>query len=159
MPVSLAGDTGYSEGSLRELLEERNLTADIPIHTKQENSMVAKGDFVYHGDHLSVPRARCCIVTLSSNGLGTYQHVARTRDCQSGPIKETCLPPRQKRRYFTLTMYRTVQLRTGVNVAGVKPSWKRSLLPWTVWDGHVHGCVDYGRWTASVTWRHWPTTC
>ena len=57
-------------------LEERNLTADIPTHTKQENSMVAKGDFVYHGDHLSVPRARCCIVTLSSNGLGTYQYVA-----------------------------------------------------------------------------------
>ena len=52
MPVSLAGDTGYSEGSLRELLEERNLTAYIPTHTKQENSMVAKGDFVYHGDHL-----------------------------------------------------------------------------------------------------------
>ena len=108
MPVSLAGDTGYSEGSLRELLEERNLTAYIPIHTKQENSMVAKGDFVYHGDHLSVPRARCCIVTLSSNGLGTYQYVARTRDCQSCPIKETCLPPRQKRRYFTLTTYHPV---------------------------------------------------
>ena len=58
MPVSLAGDTGYSEGSLRELLEERNITPDIPIHTKQENSMVAKGDFVYHGDHLICPQGK-----------------------------------------------------------------------------------------------------
>ena len=57
-PVSLAGDTGYSEGSLRELLEERNITAYIPIHTKQENSVVAKGDFVYHGDHLICPQGK-----------------------------------------------------------------------------------------------------
>ena len=54
-PVSLAADAGYSEGSLRELLEERNITAYIPIHTKQENSMVAKGEFVYHGDHAVCP--------------------------------------------------------------------------------------------------------
>ena len=51
-PVSLAADTGYSEGSLRELLEERDIAAYIPIHTKQENSMASKGDFVYRGDHL-----------------------------------------------------------------------------------------------------------
>ena len=42
---------------------------------------------------------------------GTYQYVARTRDCQSCPIKESCLPPRQKRRFFTLTMYHPVYLR------------------------------------------------
>lgn len=55
-PVSLAGDTGYSEGSLRELLEERNITAYIPIHPKQETIMVASGDFVYQGDHLVCPQ-------------------------------------------------------------------------------------------------------
>ena len=33
-PVSLAGDSGYSDGRLRQLLEERNITAYIPIHTR-----------------------------------------------------------------------------------------------------------------------------
>ncbi len=68
-PVSLAGDTGYSEGSLRELLEERNITAYIPIHTKQENSMVAKGDFVYHGDHLVCPQGKVLRRSAFQHGL------------------------------------------------------------------------------------------
>ena len=110
-PVSLAGDTGYSEGSLRELLEERNITAYIPIHTKQENSMVAKGDFVYHGDHLVCPQGKVLRRSAFQQRTGTYQYVARTRDCQSCPIKNTCLPPRQRRRFFTLTMYHPVYLR------------------------------------------------
>ena len=52
-PVSLAGVTGYSEGQLRQLLEERNITAYIPIHPRQETSMVSTGDFAYQGDHLA----------------------------------------------------------------------------------------------------------
>lgn len=35
-PVSLAGDTGYSDGRLRHLLEEQDITAYIPIHPRQE---------------------------------------------------------------------------------------------------------------------------
>ena len=31
---SLAADTGYSEGSLRELLEKKNIGAYIPIHPR-----------------------------------------------------------------------------------------------------------------------------
>ena len=37
--------------------------------------------------------------------------MARQKDCQSCPVKETCLPPKQKRRYFTLTMYYPEYLR------------------------------------------------
>ncbi len=110
-PVSLAADAGYSEGSLRELLEERNITAYIPIHTKQENSMVAKGEFVYHGDHLICPQGKVLRRTTFQQRTGTYQYVARTRDCLACPIKDTCLPPRQRRRVFTLTMYHPVYLR------------------------------------------------
>ena len=61
-PASLAADTGYSEGSPSELLEERDITAYIPIHTNQKNSTVAKGDFVYGGD----------LVFYSSGRLGGY---------------------------------------------------------------------------------------
>ena len=111
-PVSLAGDTGYSEGSLRELLEDRNIEAYIPIHTKQENSMVTKGDFVYHhGDHLVCPQGKILRRGSFDPRSGSYQYVARTRDCQSCPIKDTCLPPRQKRRFFSLTMYHPLYLR------------------------------------------------
>ena len=37
--------------------------------------------------------------------------MARQKDCQACPVKETCLPPKQKRRYFTLTMYYPEYLR------------------------------------------------
>ena len=39
-PVSLTGDTGYSVGQLRGLLEEQDITAYIPIHPRRETSMV-----------------------------------------------------------------------------------------------------------------------
>ena len=38
--MSLTGDTGYSVGQLRGLLEEQDITAYIPIHPRQETSMV-----------------------------------------------------------------------------------------------------------------------
>ena len=37
--------------------------------------------------------------------------MARQKDCQACPVKEVCLPPKQKRRYFTLTMYYPEYLR------------------------------------------------
>ncbi len=57
-PASLAGDSGYSDGRLRHLLEERNTTAYIPIHTQHETSMVSTGEFVCHGDHLVCPEGK-----------------------------------------------------------------------------------------------------
>ena len=57
-PVSLAGDTGYNAGQLRELLEERDIKAYIPIHPIQENNMVAKGGFTFRGDHLVCPQSK-----------------------------------------------------------------------------------------------------
>ena len=38
-PQTLTGDTGYSAGRLRERLEELGITAYIPIHPNQDNSV------------------------------------------------------------------------------------------------------------------------
>ena len=95
-PVSLAGDSGYSDGRLRQLLEERNITAYIPIHTRHETSMVSTGEFVYHGDHLVCPQGKVLRRGSFHNPElaegRTYQYVARQRDCQACPVKEDCLP-------------------------------------------------------------------
>ena len=69
----------------------------------------------------------------------TSQYVARQKDCQAYPVKEACLPPKQKRRYFTLTMYYPEYLRakernrtdaTGRSLAVVRPSPMEPSLPW-----------------------------
>ncbi len=57
-PVSLAADTGYNVGQIRQLLDERDMGAYIPIHPIQETNMVAKGGFEYRGDHLVCPEGK-----------------------------------------------------------------------------------------------------
>ena len=57
-PESLAADTGYSAGPLRKHLEEVGITAYIPIHPNQKNSVVAQRGFTYHGDHLVCPEGK-----------------------------------------------------------------------------------------------------
>ena len=56
------------------------------------------------------PRAKSCAGAVTTKRSRTYQYVARQKDCQACPIKDTCLPPKQKRRFFTLTMYHPVYL-------------------------------------------------
>ena len=57
-PETLTGDTGYSAGRLRERLEELGITAYIPIHPNQDNSVVAQRGFTFHGDHLVCPEGK-----------------------------------------------------------------------------------------------------
>ena len=110
-PVSLDGDSGYGDGRLRLLLEERNITAYIPIHTRHETSLVSTGEFVYHGSHLIFPQGKVLRQGSSHKRSRTYQYLSRQKDCQSCPVRETCLPPMQKRWHFTLTMYYQEYLR------------------------------------------------
>ena len=91
--------------------------------------MVAKGDFVYHGDHLVCPLGEVLRRSAFQQRTGTYQYVARTRDCQACPVKDTCLPPRQKRRFFSLAMHHPLILES----------------PRT----EPHCCVPMGTWPAS----------
>ena len=110
-PVSLAVDTAYSVGQLRELLEEKGITAYIPIHPNQESSMVAKGDFIYRGDHLICPQGKVLRRSALQRRDRAYQYVAHQKDCHSCPVKARCLPPHQKRRYVALSMYHPLLLQ------------------------------------------------
>ena len=58
-PVSLAADTAYNAARLRQILEERGITAYIPIHPRQESNMVARGALSTGETMWPVPRARC----------------------------------------------------------------------------------------------------
>ena len=110
-PVSLAADTAYSVGQLRELLEGKGITAYIPIHPNQESSMVSKGDFIYRGDHLICPQGKVLRRSALQRRDRAYQYVAHQKDCQSCPVKARCLPPNQKRRYVALSMYHPLLLQ------------------------------------------------
>ena len=66
--------------------------------------MVSKGDFVYHGDHLICPQGKVLRRGAFQRRSHTYQYVARQKDCQA-------CPTRQKRRYFSLTMYHPLYRR------------------------------------------------
>ena len=110
-PETLAADTGYSAGLLRKKLEDLGVAAYIPIHPNQDNSVVARRGFTYHGDHLVCPEGKILGRRAFHRRDSSYQYVARQKDCQRCPVKTECLPPRQKRRYVALTMYQPVYLR------------------------------------------------
>ena len=99
-PVPLVGDTGYSDGRLRRLLEGQGITAYIPIHPRQETSMVDSGDFVHHGDHPICPQGKILRRGAYHKRQRAYLYVARQKHCRACPIKDSRLPPMQKRRYF-----------------------------------------------------------
>ena len=104
-PLSLAGDTDHSNCRLRHRRGGQGITAYIRIHPKQQTSMAASGDFTYHGDHLICPQGKTLRRGAFLKSQRSYQYVARQKDCQVCPIKDTCLPPGQKRRFFGVTIY------------------------------------------------------
>ena len=104
-PVSLAADTGCNVGQIRQLLDERDMDAYIPIHPIQETNMVPKGGFEYRGDHLICPQGKTLRRGAFHNRDRIFQYVARQKDCQACPVRTRCLPANQKRRYVALSMY------------------------------------------------------
>ena len=110
-PESLAADTAYNAGRLRKHLEDMNITAHIPIHPNHAKNMVSKGGFTYRGDHLLCPMGKRLSRGAFHKRDGIFQYVARQRDCQACPVKGECLPPPQKRRFVSLSMYHPVFLR------------------------------------------------
>ena len=73
--------------------------------------MVASGDFVHHGDHLICPQGKILRRGAYHKRQRAYMYVARQKDCQACPIKDACLPPGQKRRFFSVTIYHSVYSR------------------------------------------------
>ena len=110
-PETLAADTGYSAGPLRKKLEDLGITAYIPIHPNQDNSVIARMGFTYHGDHLVCPEGKTLRRLAFLRKDSSYQYVALQKDCQRCPVRTECLPPGQKRRYVALTMYQPAYLR------------------------------------------------
>ena len=109
-PVSLAGDTGYNVSKLRQLLADQNIAAHTPIHPIRDTSMVSRGGFVYHGDHRVCPQGKILRRGTFHSWDDAYHYFARQKECQACPVKDTCLPPGQRRRYIGLTMYNSVYL-------------------------------------------------
>lgn len=110
-PESLAADTAYNAGRLRKHLEDLNIIGHIPIHPNHARNMVSKGGFTYRGDHLLCPRGKRLNRGAFHKRDGIFQYVARQKDCQACPVRGECLPPRQKRRFVSLSMYHPVFLR------------------------------------------------
>ena len=159
-PISLAGDTGYSVGQLRELLEEQDITAYIPIYPGQETSMVASGDFIHHGDRLICPQGKILRRGAYHKRQRAHLYVARQMDCQACPIKETCPPPGQKRRFFGVTIYHSVYSRARARNRTSQYQRERFRRR-TIAEG-TFASLDRLGWdkiqTARGTWRRWPTT-
>ena len=107
----LAADTAYSVGQLRELIEDKGITAYILIHPVQATNPVSKGDFIYQGDHLICSQGNLLRLWAFLKRNRAYQYVAHQKDCKACPVKIQCLPPNQKRRYVALSMYHTLLLR------------------------------------------------
>ena len=104
-PASLAADTGYSAGRLRQSLEERGIRAYIPLHPNQSSGQVARREFVYHGDHLICSQGKVLRRGPFRNRFQSYKYQALQSDCQGCPVKDQCLPPKEKRRQVALSIY------------------------------------------------------
>ena len=109
--VAGSGHRLQASANSENLLEEKGITAYIPIHPNQETNMVSKGDFIYHGDHLTCPQGKLLRRSAFMRRDRAYQYVAHQEDCHSCPVKTRCLPPNQKRRYVALSMYHPLLLR------------------------------------------------
>ena len=147
-PTSLAADTAYNAGRLRQILAERGITACIPIHPRQESNMVARGGFEYRGDHVVCPQGEALKRAGYHRRNASCQYVASQKACPACPVKEQCLPPGQKRRYLGLTIYYPLHLQAqerneltpiGGKWLGVGPLSRESSHPWTGWDGQSRG--------------------
>ena len=102
-PVSLTADTGYSAGQLRQSLDEQGITAYIPLHPNQSSGQTARREFVYHGDHLArgspgLFPGQGPLRGPFRNRFLSYKYQALQGDCQGCPVKDQCLPPKEKLR-------------------------------------------------------------
>ena len=156
-PVSLAADTAYNAGRLRQILEERGITAYIPIHPRQESNMVARGDFEYRGDHLVCPQGKVLKRAAYLRRTDSYQYVARQKDCQACPIKDQCLPPHQKRRYLGLTIYYPLHLQA--QERNRTPVYRREMVRrQTIVEG-IFASLDRLGWPKTRLSGLWKVDC
>ena len=119
--------------------------------------MVASGDFSYHGDHLICPQGTILHRGAYHKRQRSYHYVARQKDCQACPIKETCLPPGQKRRFFGVTIYHPQYARTGERNRTAAARRERNRRK-TIADG-TFASLDRLEWEKSRLRGLWEVDC
>lgn len=106
MPIqSLAADTGYSRGKLRQALAQHHIQAFIPMHPRQLSYRIHNEGFTYHGDHLVCPEGKILKRSHFNVKDECWFYAAKQKDCQACAVKERCLAPKSKRRFVQLTQY------------------------------------------------------
>jgi transposase len=110
-PRSLCADAGYSVGEFRQFLDSQGIVNYIPFHPTHEQSMLARDEFSFRDDHLLCPEGKRLGIGGYLARDQRYQYVAHQSDCQACPRKGSCLPPGQKRRFVSLTIYHKFALQ------------------------------------------------
>jgi hypothetical protein len=90
-PESLAADSAFSVGDLRQSLDKQGITAYIPVHPKQAQSVADQGSFAYADDHLICPQGKILARRYFHHRDKAYSYVAHQKDCQACPRKAECL--------------------------------------------------------------------
>ena len=106
-PRSLAADTGYRSGRLRQRLRRGGITPYIPLHPNQETfggAALASGEFTFHGDHLTCGQGKVLKPDFP-NAKETVHYVARQSDCQACPVRGACLAAKETRKHVLVSRY------------------------------------------------------
>ena len=119
--------------------------------------MVASGEFFHHGDHLICPQGKILRQGAYHKRQRAYLDLARQKDCQSCPIKETCLPPGQKRRFFSVTIYHSVLSRARERNRTAAYQQER-FRRWTIAEG-TFASLDRLGWDKSRLRGLWKLDC
>lgn len=99
-------DSGYSLGKLRRTSEKRGVHAYIPLHTRHlENRAKRKGFHLESPTKLICPTGKTLKRTTFYKRDDAWLYAAKVKDCQSCHLRDSCLPPRSKRRFVQLSMY------------------------------------------------------
>ena len=83
--------------------------------------------------------------------------MARQKDCQACPIKDSCLPPKQKRRFFSLTMYHPVCLRA--RERNRTPAYRRERRRRMAVAEGIFASMDRLSWARSRLRSLWKVDC
>ena len=83
--------------------------------------------------------------------------MASQKDCQACPIKEQCLPPRQKRRYLGLTIYYPLHLEA--QELNNTPTYRREMARRRTTVEGVFASLDRLVWAKSRLRGLWKVDC
>ncbi len=135
-PKSLAADTGYRSGRLRQKLRRGGTTPYIPLHPNQETvgtAALATDEFGYHGDHLTCRQGKVLKPDFP-DAKETIHYVALQSDCQACPIRVECLAAKETRKHVSVSRYE-LEFRRARNLNQTVASCRQMRRRKTVVEG------------------------